>query len=215
LDALDPAVFTAMSDARAPLAAVLAGIDAARAAGLTPVKINMVVRRGVNEHCVIPMAERFRGRDEIVRFIEYMDVGMTNGWRAAEVVPAAELRDAIAARWPIEPLAPCHSGEVATRYRYRDGAGEIGFIHSVSGPFCSSCMRARLSADGRLYTCLFASAGRDLRAPLRSGASDAELEALVSAIWRSRVDRYSAERAQLRASVDGPRSRVEMSYIGG
>ncbi len=215
LDALDPAVFAAMSDARVPLAAVLAGIDAARAAGLAPVKINMVVRRGVNEHCVIPMAERFRGRDQIVRFIEYMDVGMTNGWRAADVVPAAELRDAIAARWPIEPLAPCHPGEVATRYRYRDGAGEIGFIHSVSSPFCSSCTRARLSADGRLYTCLFASAGHDLRAPLRSGASDAELEALVGAIWRSRADRYSAERAQLRAEVDEPDSRVEMSYIGG
>jgi len=212
LDALDPAVFAAMSDGRAPLAAVLAGIDAARAAGLTPVKINMVVRRGINEHCVIPMAARFRGRDEIVRFIEYMDVGMTNGWRAAEVVPAIELRDAIAAQWPIEPLAPCHSGEVATRYRYRDGAGEIGFIASVSSPFCSSCTRARISAEGRLYTCLFASTGQDLRAPLRSGASDAELEAMVSAIWRQRADRYSAQRAAVPAV---PAQRVEMSYIGG
>jgi GTP 3',8-cyclase len=213
LDALEPAVFAAMSDARSSLGAVLAGIDAAGRAGLAPVKINMVVRRAVNEHCVIPMAERFRWRPEILRFIEYMDVGTTNGWRPEEVVPAAELHDAIDARWPLEPLGSQRPGEVATRYRYRDGAGEIGFVHSVSSPFCSSCTRARLSADGRLYTCLFASAGHDLRAPLRAGASDAEIEALIAAVWTARTDRYSAERAQLHAHEAGP--RVEMSYIGG
>jgi cyclic pyranopterin phosphate synthase len=213
LDALEPAVFAAMSDARSPLTAVLAGIDAAGAAGLAPVKINMVVRRAVNEHCVVPMAQRFRGRPEILRFIEYMDVGTTNDWREEEVVPAAELRDAIHARWPLEPIGSQHPGEVATRYRYRDGAGEIGFVHSVTGPFCSSCTRARLSADGRLYTCLFASAGHDLRAPLRAGASDREIEALIAAIWAGRADRYSAERSQPQAREPG--RRVEMSYIGG
>jgi len=213
LDALDPAAFRAMSDTRLPLGRVLAGIDAALAAGLDPVKVNMVVRRGVNDHCVLAMAAHFRERPEILRFIEYMDVGTTNGWRAAEVVPAAELRDLIDARWPLEPVASARQGEVATRYRYRDGAGEIGFIHSVSAPFCSTCTRARLSAEGRLHTCLFAGRGHDLRALLRQGASDAELSERLAGIWRLRDDRYSELRTLRSAQAAEP--KIEMSYIGG
>ena len=214
LDALDEEVFRSMSDTRLPLARVLKGVDAAVAAGLSPVKINMVVRRGVNDHCVLAMAEHFRGRPETLRFIEYMDVGTTNGWRLAEVVPAAELRDAIDARWPLEPIVPDRLGEVATRYRYRDGGGEVGFIHSVSAPFCASCTRARLSAEGSLHTCLFATHGHDLRGLLRAGASDAELGSEIALIWTARGDRYSADRAESSAA---PRSakKVEMSYIGG
>jgi len=212
LDSLDPHVFRSMSDTRAPVARVLAGIDAALAAGLAPVKINMVVRRGVNDHCVLAMADHFRHRPEILRFIEYMDVGTTNGWQAAEVVPAAELRDAIDARWPLEPIIPDRLGDVATRYRYRDGAGEIGFIHSVSAPFCATCTRARLSADGRLYTCLFAQQGEDLRALVRGGASESEITERIAGVWRAREDRYSA----LRAERGKQRTeKVEMSYIGG
>jgi len=217
LDALDERVFRAMSDSRLSLARVLEGIDAALAAGLAPVKINMVVRRGVNDHCVLEMAERFRGRPEILRFIEYMDVGNTNGWRAAEVVPAQEILAAIGERWPLESLAPTTIGEVASRYRYLDGAGEIGFIHSVSQPFCATCTRARLSADGTLFTCLFAARGVDLRALLRNGADDQELRRSVAEIWRDRADRYSGERAELAERPVGARSRakIEMSYIGG
>ena len=217
LDSLDEAVFQRMSDTRSPQSRVLEGIAAAGAAGLAPVKINMVVRRGVNESCVLAMAEHFRHRAEILRFIEYMDVGTTNGWDPTDVSTTAEMRAAIAARWPLQPLAPEHPGEVATRYRYRDGAGEIGFIHSVSEPFCSTCSRARLSADGRLYTCLFATEGTDLRAMLRAGASDGELARRIEAVWSLRSDRYSAERAGLRAAARGPhpRPRIEMSYIGG
>ena len=170
-------------------------------------KINMVVRRGVNDHCILQMAEHFRGRGEILRFIEYMDVGSTNGWRHADVVPAAEIRDAIERRWPLEELAPNTPGEVATRWRYRDGAGEVGFIHSVSQPFCSSCTRARLSAEGKLYTCLFATAGEDLRAPLRAGAADAELARRIGEVWGARADRHSAERALPAASVGAQRGR--------
>lgn len=219
LDALDEQVFRRMSDTRTPVARVLAGIDAASAAGLSPVKVNMVVRRGVNDGCVTKMAEFFRGRPEVLRFIEYMDVGSTNGWRLDEVVPAQEMIDSISRLWPLEPIASSRPGEVATRYRYLDGAGEVGFIHSISKPFCHACDRIRLSAEGRLYTCLFASEGYDVRALLRSGASDERLEDEIAGLWRRRGDRYSAERAAL--AVDGSegpsgrKPRIEMSYIGG
>jgi cyclic pyranopterin phosphate synthase len=212
LDALDEEVFHSMSDTRYPLARVLAGIDAAHEAGLAPVKINMVVRRGVNDHCVLEMAEHFRGRTETLRFIEYMDVGESNGWDLAEVVPASELLASIESRWPLERLAPSRNGEVATRWAYRDGAGEIGVIHSVSQPFCGSCTRARLSADGTLYTCLFANRGTDLRALLRGGADDAQLTQRLGEVWQGRTDRYSELRA-LRRGAGG--RRIEMSYIGG
>jgi cyclic pyranopterin phosphate synthase len=217
LDALDERVLGSMSDRAFPLARVLAGIDAAADAGLDPVKINMVVRRGVNDHCVLQMAEHFRDRPEILRFIEYMDVGNTNGWRQEEVVPVAEIRRLINARWPLQALDPTRPGEVATRWRYRDGGGEIGFIHSVSQPFCASCTRARLSADGKLYTCLFATEGDDLRALLRAGARDQELAQRIREVWGARVDRYSAERAVGSApGRSGPKSsKIEMSYIGG
>jgi cyclic pyranopterin phosphate synthase len=215
LDALDEEVFRSMSDTRIPLARVLAGIDAALDAGLSPVKINMVVRRGINDHCVLEMAERFRGRPEILRFIEYMDVGTTNGWHLEEVVSAGELRDAIGERWPLEPIVPDRLGDVATRYRYRDGAGEIGFIHSVSAPFCASCTRARLSAEGRLHTCLFATRGHDLRALVRGGATDSELRREIALIWAARSDRYSADRAEQTAERPSAEKKIEMSYIGG
>jgi len=216
LDALDEGVLRSLSARAFPLERVLAGIDAAADAGLEPVKINMVVRRGVNDHCVVQMAEHFRHRREILRFIEYMDVGHSNDWRLAEVVAASEIRQEIHDSWPLEPLAPGRPGEVATRWRYRDGAGEIGFIHSVSQPFCSSCTRARLSAEGKLYTCLFASSGEDLRAPLRAGAGDLELAARIREVWSARSDRYSAERLR-RAdpSSSAAEPKIEMSYIGG
>ncbi len=225
LDALDEKVFGSMSDTRFPVARVLAGIDAAQAAGLGPVKVNMVVRRGVNDHCVLEMAERFRGSGQILRFIEYMDVGASNGWRLEEVVPAAEIVAALGRRWPLRRLAPRHDGEVAARWTYRDGGGEIGVISSVTEPFCDGCSRARLSADGQLYTCLFAERGHDLRALLRGSASDDQIAARVHAIWGARADRYSQLRAArtaaepLRVTANGlPRRRgprVEMSYIGG
>jgi GTP 3',8-cyclase len=214
LDALDDETLHAVSDAPISAGRVLEGIDAAAAAGLHPVKVNMVVRRGLNEDCVLAMAERFRHGPQVLRFIEYMDVGSTNGWRADEVVPAAEILAQLAARWPLEALPSTREGEVATRYRYRDGGGEIGLIHSVSAPFCSSCTRARLSADGKLFTCLFARQGHDLRAPLRAGASDLELAERTQAIWGERSDRYSAERA-VRALASEQPTKVEMSYIGG
>jgi cyclic pyranopterin phosphate synthase len=190
---------------------VIAGIDAAAAAGLTPVKINMVVKRGVNDDRTVEMAERFRGSGHILRFIEYMDVGTTNGWRMDDVVPAAEIAAAINARWPLDPLQPNYAGEVATRYRYRDGGGEIGVIASVTQPFCGACSRARLSADGKLYTCLFAANGPDLRALLRSDASDQELSKRIRSIWADRADRYS----ELRHAQTQQRRKIEMSYIGG
>ncbi len=217
LDALDGGVLDSMSGRAFPLARVLAGIDAAAEAGLSPVKINMVVRRGVNDHCVLEMAEHFRAREEIVRFIEYMDVGNTNGWRHEQVVPVAEVRGVIDRQWPLQALEPSRPGEVATRWRYRDGAGEIGFINSVSQPFCASCNRARLSAEGRLYTCLFATRGEDLRALLRSGAEDPELALRIREVWGARADRYSAERAVRSASggAGAQAPKIEMSYIGG
>jgi cyclic pyranopterin phosphate synthase len=217
LDALKDDALRAMSDTAISATRILAGIDAATEAGLRPVKVNMVVRRAVNEHCVLAMAGHFRHTPHVLRFIEYMDVGSTNGWTGEDVVPAAEILQSIGARWPLERLQPARDGEVATRYRYRDGAGEIGLIHSVSEPFCGSCVRARISADGKLYTCLFARRGHDLRALLRSGASDVEIAKRTHQIWTGRGDRYSAERstAPPRAAGLNDGSRVEMSYIGG
>jgi cyclic pyranopterin phosphate synthase len=219
LDALDDDTLRALGDAPTSVERVLEGIDAATAAGLAPVKVNMVVRRDFNEHCVLAMAAHFRHRPQVLRFIEYMDVGSTNGWRSEDVVPAAEILERVGALWPLEPLAPQREGEVATRYRYRDGSGEIGLIHSVSAPFCASCTRARLSADGKLFTCLFARRGHDLRAPLRAGASDLELAERTHAIWGARGDRYSAERALAAQAAERPTpaspAKVEMSYIGG
>ncbi len=211
LDALDDATFRRMSDVRLPVARVLAAIDAAAEAGLGPVKINAVIRRGVNEHALLDLAGHFRGSSNVVRFIEYMDVGHSNGWRLDEVVTAAEILGTIDARWPLEPVTPAYRGEVARRYRYRDGAGEIGIIASVSQPFCGDCTRARLTADGQLVTCLFATRGHDLRALLRGGASDDEIEAAVAGIWGARDDRYS----ELRSGETEDLPRLEMSYIGG
>jgi cyclic pyranopterin phosphate synthase len=211
LDSLDDAVFGSVNDVGAPVARVLEGIEAAAAAGLGPVKVNMVVKRGVNDASVLDMARHFRGTGHILRLIEFMDVGATNGWRLDDVVPAAELVETIGSEWPLEPLAPGYPGEVANRYRYRDGGGEIGMIASVTQPFCGGCTRARLSADGRLYTCLFANVGRDLRGQLRAGATDADLAALIGRIWGRRGDRYS----ELRTAETAAAPKVEMSYIGG
>ena len=211
LDALDDDIFQAMTDAHFPVAKVLAGIDAAAAAGLRPLKVNAVVRRGLNDAAILPLARYFKGSGHVLRFIEYMDVGHTNGWCLDEVVPAAEIVERIDAELPLEPLEPNYRGEVAARYRYRDGSGEIGVIASVTQPFCGDCTRARLSADGKLYTCLFASIGTDLRQPLRGGADDALLSRLVRRTWNAREDRYS----EIRSSQTASPSRIEMSYIGG
>jgi len=210
LDSLDDEVFRAMNDVDFPVARVLAGIDAAAEAGL-PVKVNVVVKRGLNESSVVDIARRFRGTGHAVRFIEFMDVGATNGWRMDDVVPAAEIVAAIGAEFPLEPVEPAYRGEVAQRYHYLDGKGEIGVIASVTQPFCGDCTRARLSADGKLYTCLFAIRGHDLRAILRSGASDDELDAAIRAVWERRTDRYSELRTEDTSSL----RKVEMSYIGG
>ena len=210
LDSLDDEVFRAMNDVDFPVARVLAGIDAAAEAGL-PVKVNVVVKRHLNEGSVVDIARRFRGTGHAVRFIEFMDVGATNGWQMDDVVPAAEIVAAIAEELPLEPVEPAYRGEVARRYRYLDGAGEIGVIASVTQPFCGDCTRVRLSADGKLYTCLFAVRGHDLRAILRSGAGDEELEEAVRAIWERRTDRYS----ELRTAETARLRKVEMSYIGG
>jgi cyclic pyranopterin phosphate synthase len=211
LDALDDATFMRMNDARVPVQRVLDGIAAAEAAGLGPVKLNAVIRRGINEHAVLDLAERFRGTGTTVRFIEYMDVGHSNGWRLDDVVPAEEIIAAIDARWPLEAVDRDYRGEVARRYRYRDGAGEIGVISSVSQPFCGDCTRARLSADGRVFTCLFATAGHDVRTLLRSGADDAAVADALRAIWTGRADRYS----ELRSLETVELPKVEMSFIGG
>jgi GTP 3',8-cyclase len=210
LDSLDDAIFRAMNDVDFPVARVLAGIDAAAAAGL-PVKVNAVVKRGVNDGEILPLARHFRGTGHVLRFIEYMDVGHTNGWRLDDVVPAAEIVRTIDDEFPLEPVEADYRGEVAQRWRYRDGAGEIGVIASVTQPFCGDCTRARLSADGKLYTCLFAVRGHDLRALVRGGISDDELAEAIAAVWRRRTDRYSELRSA--ATVDLP--KVEMSYIGG
>ena len=210
LDSLDDEVFRAMNDVDFPVARVLAGIDAAADAGL-PVKVNVVVKRGLNEGSIVEIARRFRGTGHAVRFIEFMDVGATNGWRMDDVVPAAEIVAAVGAEFPLEPIDPAYRGEVAQRYRYLDGEGEIGVIASVTQPFCGDCTRARLSADGKLYTCLFAVRGHDLRALLRSGVSDSELDAAIRAVWERRADRYSELRTEDTSSL----RKVEMSYIGG
>jgi cyclic pyranopterin phosphate synthase len=211
LDALDDETFQRMNDVRFPVRRVLDGIAAAEAAGLGPIKVNAVIRRNLNEHAILDLAEHFRGTDTVVRFIEYMDVGHSNGWRLDDVVPAAEIVSIIGARWPLDPVNPAYRGEVASRWRYRDGAGEIGVISSVTEPFCGDCTRARLSADGQLYTCLFATGGHDLRAILRSGVSDDELADALRTIWTGRSDRYSELRTL--ETVDLP--KVEMSFIGG
>jgi len=211
LDAIDDATFRAMNDVDFPVARVLESIDVAAAAGLSPVKVNMVVKRDANENAIEDMASRFRGTDHVVRFIEFMDVGTSNKWRMGEVVTAAEIRERIHARWPLEPVSPSYRGEVATRWRYRDGAGEIGIIASVTAPFCGDCTRLRLSAEGRLYTCLFATSGTDIRGPMRGGADDAELAGLVAELWSRRDDRYSERRTEVSLGLP----KVEMSYIGG
>ena len=210
LDSLDDETFQKMNDVDFPVGRVLEGIDAAAAAGL-PVKVNMVVRRGLNEHSVLPMAREFRERGHILRLIEYMDVGSTNGWRLDDVVPAAELVAMIDAELPLEPAEANYRGEVARRYRYRDGSGEIGVIASVTQPFCGDCTRARVSADGTLYTCLFATKGHDLRALLREGASDGALEDAIGSVWLARADRYS----EVRSAETAELPKVEMSFIGG
>jgi cyclic pyranopterin phosphate synthase len=211
LDALDDATFKAMNDVDFPVARVLEGIDAAAAAGLDPIKINMVVKRGLNEDDILPMARFFRERGHILRFIEYMDVGATNGWRMDDVVTAREIVRTIDAEMPLEPVDPQYRGEVAQRWRYRDGGGEIGVIASVTQAFCRDCTRARLSTDGKLYTCLFATAGHDLRDLVRGGATDAEIETRIRAIWSRRSDRYS----EIRTSNTARLEKIEMSYIGG
>lgn len=210
LDSLDDAVFLQMSGGRGSKDQVLEGIREAMTAGLTPIKVNAVVKRGVNEHTVVDLVEHFRGTGVIVRFIEYMDVGTINHWQASDTVPSRELLARIAARWPLSPVGANYPGEVAERYRFDDGAGEVGFISSVSEPFCGACTRGRLSSDGQLYTCLFASRGTDLKGPLRSGLDDVQLRDLISNVWHRREDRYSELRAQL-----PPGGKVEMYYIGG
>jgi cyclic pyranopterin phosphate synthase len=211
LDSLDDAVFGAMNGIDFPVARVLDGIDAALAAGLAPVKVNMVVRRGVNESSVVPMAAWARETGVTLRFIEYMDVGHSNGWRLDEVVGAADLIDQVTAVWPAEPAEPAYRGEVAGRWRYLDGSGEFGIISSVTVPFCRDCTRARLSADGQLYTCLFAVAGHDLRAVLRDGTSDDALRAFIAGIWRARTDRYS----EIRSASTSTLPKIEMFAMGG
>jgi len=211
LDSLDPEVFARMNDTKVPVERVLAGIDAAVAADLAPVKINAVVRRGLNDGGIVALARHFHGTGVTLRFIEFMDVGTANGWRMDEVVPGREIIRRIDAELPLEPLPPRYPGEVATRYRYQDGGGEVGVITSVTEPFCGGCTRARLSSEGSLYTCLFAGEGVDLKTPLRDGATDDELAAIIEGIWTRRDDRYS----EIRSEETRDRPKVEMSYIGG
>ncbi|TMC77773.1 MAG: GTP 3',8-cyclase MoaA [Chloroflexi bacterium] len=211
LDSLDDATFRTMNDVDFPVAKVLAGIEAARAAGLAPIKINMVTKRGVNESSIVPMARYFKGTGMTLRFIEFMDVGSTNGWRLDDVVPAREIVALIDREMPLEPMAPAYRGEVANRYRYKDGSGEIGIIASVTQPFCADCTRARLSADGSLYTCLFATQGHDLRALVRGDATDEEIAKAIAAVWTERTDRYS----ELRSGDTAGLQKIEMSFIGG
>jgi cyclic pyranopterin phosphate synthase len=215
LDTLDKDIFTRLSGGFGALDQVLQGIDAAIAAGLTPVKINTVIERGINDDGALELLERFRGMPVIVRFIEFMDVGNRNGWRPEMVVPSRELAARINARWPMHPISENYRGEVAQRWRFDDGVGEIGFISSVSQPFCGSCSRARLSSEGKFYTCLFATQGLDLRAALRSGASDADLSQMIRGTWRERTDRYSELRDALRRDRDPASQKIEMYYIGG
>jgi len=211
LDSLDNAVFMRMNDVDFPVTRVLEGIAAAAAAGLAPLKINMVVKRGMNEHSILPMARFFRQSGHILRFIEYMDVGSTNGWRMDDVVTAREIVDMIDAEMPLEPADPNYRGEVAERWRYKDGSGEIGVIASVTQAFCRDCTRARISTEGKLYTCLFATSGHDLRQLLRNGASDHDIRDSISAVWSKRADRYS----EIRTAETAKLEKIEMSYIGG
>ncbi|HLR87799.1 MAG TPA: GTP 3',8-cyclase MoaA [Wenzhouxiangella sp.] len=213
LDALDNDTFQAINDVKFPVERVLAGIDNAAAAGLDPVKVNMVVKRGMNDHGIEAMAEYFRGSGHVLRFIEFMDVGNTNGWRLDDVVPASDILERIHARWPIEPVQPNYFGEVARRWRYRDGGGEIGVITSITQPFCNACTRARLSAEGQLYTCLFAGEGMDLRGLLRQGASDEFILETLIRRWNRRNDRYSQIRSHATPGLQ--KKKIEMSYIGG
>lgn len=211
LDSLDDETFKSMNDAGVPVSVVLDGIAAAQEAGLAPIKVNAVVKRGVNDDGIVDLAAHFRGTGIIVRFIEFMDVGATNGWQMDHVVSAREMVERIDAVFPIEPVDPNYTGEVAKRWRYRDGQGEIGFITSISEPFCGACTRARLSPEGELYTCLFGTRGHDLRAFLRNGATDAEISDFLGTVWRSRDDRYS----EIRSSETAGLRKVEMSHIGG
>lgn len=214
LDSLDPEVFKRMSGGLGAVEDVLVGIEHALRAGLDPVKINAVVQRGVNEHTVLDLVERFRGSEVIVRLIEYMDVGNRNDWRPELVVPSKELLELIGARWPLQPLERQYRGEVAQRYAFADGRGEIGFISSITQPFCGDCSRARLSSDGILYTCLFAAHGTSLRDALRGGATDDMVLELLRAVWSQRSDRYSEQRVALSAAAER-RQKIEMHYIGG
>ncbi len=211
LDSLDEQVFRAMNDVDFPVSTVLEGIETARAAGLGPIKVNAVIKRSVNRDSILPLARHFKGSGHIVRFIEYMDVGATNGWAMDEVVPSGEVVQMIDRETPVEPVDPNYPGEVAERWRYRDGAGEVGVISSVTQAFCGTCTRIRLSTDGQLYTCLFATRGHDLRGLLRAGRGDDEIEAVIGAIWRQRADRYS----EIRTAATAALRKVEMSYIGG
>ncbi len=215
LDGLSEATFRRMSDSSAPVQSVLDGIAAAQAVGLTPLKVNTVVKRGVNEHEIVPLVEHFRGSGVIVRFIEFMDVGTTNGWRMDDVVTAQEMLQQIDGRHPLRPVDPNYTGEVAKRWALADGSGEIGVIASVTQAFCADCSRIRLSTDGKLYTCLFASDGTDLRTPLRAGADDAALDRLIAATWQQRSDRYSQIRHAATKLNTHPLRKIEMSYIGG
>ena len=214
LDSLDPAVFKKMNGGLGEVEDVLSGIEHARRAGLDPIKINAVIQRGLNDHTALDLVDRFRGTGVIVRFIEYMDVGNRNHWQPGLVVPSKELASRINERWPIEPLQANYRGEVAERYGFKDGKGEVGFVSSVTQPFCGDCSRARLSADGVLYTCLFATAGTSLRDVLRSGATDDEMLKLIRNTWTRRADRYSEMRMQLRQK-EGNQPKIEMYYIGG
>src|SRR6202167_1735895 len=214
LDTLDRHVFARMSGGFAALDQVLSGIDAAISAGLAPVKINAVIERGLNDHTALDLVERFRGSPVIVRFIEFMDVGNRNNWRPDLVVPSRALAARIHERWPIQPISENYKGEVAERWRFEDGAGGVGFIPSVSQPFCAACSRARLSSEGKFYTCLFATHGLDLRAPLRAGSGDADILQLIRGVWHGRNDRYSELREEMRRTLPDTK-KIEMNYIGG
>ncbi|GAB3625258.1 molybdenum cofactor biosynthesis protein MoeA [Pandoraea terrae] len=215
LDSLDDATFRRMNDVDFPVASVLEGIAEAQRVGLGPIKVNMVVKRGTNDHDIVPVARHFHGSGIVVRFIEFMDVGTSNGWRMDDVLPSADVIARLHAHLPVEPLEPNYPGETAQRWRYVDGGGEIGVISSVTRAFCGTCSRARLSTEGKLYLCLFASAGHDLRALLRGGASDAEISAAIGEIWAGRTDRYSALRTAATGLPENAAPKVEMSYIGG